>query len=125
MAEPPRYRDSFHFPQFEAARAGCDEMSAFAPRAQRIKALPVTSQSLGQDLLWRDDVATAQPAPGMLRRHRRFFVLLAFGLLATPLVVGMLRPDSPELIFKEGRKLAPSPAPPSALEDLRALPTQI
>ncbi len=85
----------------------------------------MTSQSLEQDRLWRDDVATAQPAPGMLRRHRRFFVLLAFGLLATPLVVGMLRPDSPELIFKEGRKLAPSPALPGALQDLRALPAQI
>ena len=84
----------------------------------------MTSQFLEQDRLWRDDVATAQPARGMLRRHRRFFVLLAFELLATPLVVGMLRPDSPELIFKEGRN-SPSPALPSALEDLRALPTQI
>jgi hypothetical protein len=40
MAEPPRYLDSLHFPQVEAARIGCDEIGAFAPRAQRVKAFP-------------------------------------------------------------------------------------
>ena len=48
----------------------------------------------------------------MLKRHRRYFAVLAFGLLATPLVVGLVRPDSPELILKEGRLLAPAPEAP-------------
>jgi alginate O-acetyltransferase complex protein AlgJ len=61
----------------------------------------------------------------MLRRYRRYFALLAFGLLATPLVVGLVRPDSPELIFKEGRRLAPPPAPPDGFKDLAMLPGQI
>jgi alginate O-acetyltransferase complex protein AlgJ len=68
---------------------------------------------------------TANPSSGMLRRYRRYFALLAFGLLATPLVVGLVRPDSPELIFKEGRRLAPPPAPPDGFKDLAMLPGQI
>jgi hypothetical protein len=68
---------------------------------------------------------TAKPSSGMLRRYRRYFALLAFGLLATPLVVGLVRPDSPELIFKEGRRLAPPPAPPDGFKDLAMLPGQI
>ena len=67
----------------------------------------------------------AKPSSGMLRRYRRYFALLAFGLLATPLVVGLVRPDSPELIFKEGRRLAPPPAPPDGFKDLAMLPGQI
>ena len=51
----------------------------------------------------------------MLKRHRRYFAVLAFGLLATPLVVGLVRPDSPELILKEGRLLAPAPEAPAEL----------
>jgi alginate O-acetyltransferase complex protein AlgJ len=58
----------------------------------------------------------------MLARHRRYFALLAFLLLATPLIVGVVRPDSPELILKEGRLLAPVPDPPLSLEALRAFP---
>jgi hypothetical protein len=66
----------------------------------------------------------ARPA-GMLRRYRRGFALLAFALLATPLVVGVVRPDSPELIFKEGRRLAPPPARPDSFGDLAVLTGQI
>jgi alginate O-acetyltransferase complex protein AlgJ len=58
----------------------------------------------------------------MLSRHRRFFALLAFLLLATPLVVGIVRPDGPELILKEGRLLAPAPEPPLSLAALSAFP---
>jgi len=58
----------------------------------------------------------------MLARHRRYFALLAFLLLATPLVVGVVRPDSPELILKEGRLLAPVPDAPLSLAALRAFP---
>jgi alginate O-acetyltransferase complex protein AlgJ len=58
----------------------------------------------------------------MLLRRRRYFALLAFLLLATPLVVGIVRPDRPELILKEGRLLAPAPAPPLSLAALSAFP---
>ena len=58
----------------------------------------------------------------MLKRHRRYFAVLAFGLLATPLVVGLVRPDSPELILKEGRLLAPAPKAPLSWDALRAFP---
>lgn len=67
----------------------------------------------------------AQPSPGMLRRYRRFFAVAAFLLLATPLVIGLVKPDNPELIFKEGRRLAPPPAPLNGLSDLAVLPGQI
>jgi alginate O-acetyltransferase complex protein AlgJ len=60
----------------------------------------------------------------MLARHRRYFALLAFLLLATPLIVGVVRPDSPELILKEGRLLAPAPVAPLSLAELRAFPGQ-
>jgi hypothetical protein len=58
----------------------------------------------------------------MLSRHRRYFAILAFALLATPLIVGLFRPDSPELILKEGRMLAPAPQAPRSLAALRAFP---
>ena len=60
----------------------------------------------------------------MLSRHRRYFALLTFLLLATPLVVGIVRPDSPELILKEGRLLASAPEAPRSLEALSAFPGQ-
>ena len=61
----------------------------------------------------------------MLLRHRRYFALLSFVLLATPLVLGIFRPDSPELILKEGRMLAPAPQAPRSWEAFRALPGQV
>jgi alginate O-acetyltransferase complex protein AlgJ len=61
----------------------------------------------------------------MLLRYRRYFAALSMVLLATPLVWGIARPDSPELIYKEGRRLAAAPAAPDALEDWVVLPGQI
>src|SRR5208282_3486753 len=61
----------------------------------------------------------------MLLRHRRYFALLSFVLLATPLFLGIFRPDSPGLILKEGRMLAPAPQAPRSWEALRALPGQV
>jgi len=58
----------------------------------------------------------------MLPRHRRFVAVLSFLLLATPLVWGMVRPDSPELIYKEGRRLAPMPIVPETVAGLLSLP---
>ena len=80
--------------------------------------------SLPQDRVLGSGLVTAPLSSGMLRRYRRFFAVAAFLLLATPLAVGILRPDSPELIYKEGRRLAPPPAP-NALGDLAALPGQV
>ena len=62
---------------------------------------------------------------GMLVRSRRYFALLALAFVATPLVVGLVRPDSPAEILKEGRRLEPAPAPPDALEDWLALPAKL
>jgi alginate O-acetyltransferase complex protein AlgJ len=61
----------------------------------------------------------------MLSPHRRYFALLAFLLLATPLIVGLVRPDSPELILKEGRLLTPAPEAPRSFAELSAFPGEV
>ena len=48
----------------------------------------------------------------MLRRHRRWFAALAALLLAIPPVVGLIAPDNPITVLKEGRRLAPAPRMP-------------
>ena len=60
----------------------------------------------------------------MLRRYRRYFALLAFGLLVTPLVVGIVRPDGPAAILKEGRYLAAPPREPASADDWLVLPKE-
>lgn len=61
----------------------------------------------------------------MLRRYRRYLALLAFGLLATPLVVGIIKPDSPNTILKEGRYLAAAPKAPATGGDWLTLPKEV
>lgn len=61
----------------------------------------------------------------MLRSYRRFFAVLAFLLLATPLLLGLVRPDPPAAILKEGRYLAPAPTIPSDRQEWLALPGRI
>ena len=61
----------------------------------------------------------------MLPCSRRYLALVAFLLLATPLVVGIVRPDSPAAVLKEGRKLAPAPRMPASGEDWFALPAEV
>jgi alginate O-acetyltransferase complex protein AlgJ len=71
------------------------------------------------------DTETAQPSSGMLRRHRRYFALLVLGLLATPLLVGIVRPDGAASVLKEGRNPAPPPKPPLSSGDWLTLPKEI
>ena len=61
----------------------------------------------------------------MLLRRRRYLAIPAFLLLATPLVVGIVRPDGPAAILKEGRILAPAPQIPESSPAWLALPGQI
>jgi len=60
----------------------------------------------------------------MLPARRRYFAILAFLLLATPLVAGLVRPDNPELIRKEAREPASAPAAPQTLDAALALPKE-
>src|SRR5580692_3180903 len=61
----------------------------------------------------------------MLLRHRRIFALLAFCMLAAPLVVGLVAPDSPATVLREGRSLAPSPRLPTTEASWLALPAAV
>ncbi len=61
----------------------------------------------------------------MLPRHRRIFALIAFCLLAAPLVVGFVAPDSPASVFREGRSLAPAPRLPTTGASWLALPAAV
>src|SRR5579871_6828500 len=69
--------------------------------------------------------APAAEASRRLPRLRRFYALVAFALLAAPLVVGIVRPDDKALVEQEGRRLAPAPAFPTTWEAWRALPAEI
>jgi alginate O-acetyltransferase complex protein AlgJ len=60
----------------------------------------------------------------MLRRYRRLFALAAFLLLATPLVVGLIKPDSAASIVKEGRYPTPAPKSLDGSGDWLALPRE-
>src|ERR1700691_65693 len=61
----------------------------------------------------------------MLLRHRRIFALLAFCVLAAPLVVGLVAPDSPASVFREGRSLAPAPRLPMTGANWLTLPAAV
>ena len=61
----------------------------------------------------------------MLLRWRRYFAFAAFLLLATPLVFGIVKPDSAASILKEGRYPAPAPKPPDNFTDWLGLPKRI
>jgi len=59
----------------------------------------------------------------MIARHRRYFALAAGILIAAPLVVGVVAPDSPASVLKEGRRLAPAPGWPATAAGWLALPS--
>jgi alginate O-acetyltransferase complex protein AlgJ len=70
-------------------------------------------------------LGAAQSSSGMLRRHRRLFAVAVFILLATPLVFGIVKPDSVASILKEGRNPAPPPNAPDSRGDWLTLPREI
>jgi alginate O-acetyltransferase complex protein AlgJ len=61
----------------------------------------------------------------MLMRWRRYLAIPAFLLLAIPLVVGIVWPDGPAAVLKEGRILAPPPQMPESSAAWLALPGQV
>ena len=61
----------------------------------------------------------------MLNPSRRYLALLALLLIASPLVVGLVAPDSPATVLKEGRRLAAAPRIPATGVDWLALPAKI
>lgn len=61
----------------------------------------------------------------MLLGWRRYFAIVAFLLLATPLIVGLVRPDGPAAVLKEGRSLAPAPRMPGSSAAWIALPKKV
>jgi alginate O-acetyltransferase complex protein AlgJ len=78
-----------------------------------------------QDRSWRSGLDSLRASSGMLRRYRRFFAVAAFLVLATPLVVGLVKPDSAASILKEGRNPAPTPNAPDSPADWLTLPKEI
>ena len=61
----------------------------------------------------------------MIARHRRFFALAAALVLAAPLVIGLVAPDGPASVLKEGRRLAPPPRWPATGAGWLALPAAL
>ena len=61
----------------------------------------------------------------MLNRRRRFFAVFALLMLAAPLVVGLVAPDSPAAVLKEGRRLSAEPQIPAAWSDWLFFPAEI
>ena len=61
----------------------------------------------------------------MLLGWRRYFAVVAFLLVAMPLVVGLVWPDSPAAVLKEGRRLAPPPGKPGSGADWLGLPAAL
>ena len=57
----------------------------------------------------------ARASSGRLPHPRRYFAIVAFVLLCLPLVFGVLRPDDPEYVYEEGRRLQPAPTFPTSL----------
>jgi alginate O-acetyltransferase complex protein AlgJ len=60
----------------------------------------------------------------MLMSWRRYFAIPAFFLLATPLAVGIVRPDGSAAVLREGRFLAPAPRMPESGAGWLALPKE-
>ena len=95
------------------------------PLSDSTTLLPTSAPTLAGAAIAGGPRASTIVGAAMLPRYRRWFAILAFLLLLTPLVFGVIRPDSPETVLKEGRRLAPPPGTPTTLADWRALPGRI
>ena len=77
---------------------------------------------------WRGDrncgLCARRTVIDMIPRYSRLSLLLIILLLATPLVVGLARPENAEHFRKEGRTAAPAPSVPRSLDDLATLPKE-
>ena len=60
-----------------------------------------------------------------ISRFNRYLPLFIFILLATPLVVGVIMPESGQEILKEKRRPAPAPSIPRRWNDFTALPKEL
>jgi alginate O-acetyltransferase complex protein AlgJ len=78
-----------------------------------------------QDRASLGSLDAARPSSGMLRRHRRFFAVASLLLLATPLVVGLVKPDGAEAILREGRNPTPALKSPDTPGDWLTLPREV
>ncbi len=67
----------------------------------------------------------APVTPAMIARHRRYFALAAALVIAAPLVVGLVSPDGPASVLKEGRRLAPAPGWPATGAEWLKLPAAV
>jgi alginate O-acetyltransferase complex protein AlgJ len=75
-----------------------------------------------------DDALLTPAASGpraLLSRARRYLGLAAFIVLATPLAVGFIHPDSAAEVLREGRRLASTPALPRTAGDWRTFPSAL
>lgn len=99
--------------------------STFWTSRPAAKSLYVNLPSLPQDRFLSDRVDATRPSPGMLRAYRRLFAVASFLLLATPLVVGIIKPDSVASILKEGRNPTPTPKSPDSPGDWLTLPKEV
>jgi alginate O-acetyltransferase complex protein AlgJ len=61
----------------------------------------------------------------MLRRYRRWFAVLAALVVGAPPVVGLIAPDNPATVLKEGRRLAPAPRMPVEVRDWTTAPAEV
>ena len=59
------------------------------------------------------------------RRRHRYTAVVAAILIAAPLVIGLVAPDSPASVLKEGRRLAPAPGLPLSIAQWLALPSAL
>ncbi len=61
----------------------------------------------------------------MIASRRRYFAPAAAILIAAPLIIGLIAPDSPSAVLKEGRRLAPAPGWPASGAEWLGLPAAL
>jgi len=74
----------------------------------------------------RDEVAAAGARPaGLLKGRRRYLALAVLVLIAAPMLVGFIHPDSAAEVLHEGRRLAPWPGLPRSGAEWLKLPSAV